>query len=50
MTLTLVLTGFISFYLGYMTAMILTASRDCLCGDCENCSYKDSCKKFKENK
>ena len=50
MSLALVITGFISFYLGYMIATILMASRDCLCGDCEICSYKDSCAKFKENK
>ena len=50
MSLALVITGFVSFYLGYMIATILMASRDCLCGDCEICSYKDSCAKFKEDK
>lgn len=50
MDLALVITGFVSFYLGYMVSMILMSSRDCLCGDCDNCNYKDNCAKFKEGK
>ena len=39
MSLVLVITAFVSFYLGYMISMILMASRNCICGDCEDCEY-----------